>query len=96
MKKIEKLIEKINEIREKESDTFNEAVCIMPLLIDLEEVAPANKKYARMANKLREKMARKILVEYAGHIFEEDDARIYNALKECYPIETVAEDCDNE
>lgn len=96
MKKIEKLIEKINEIREKESKTFCEAVSLMPALIDPEQVAPVNKKYARMANKVREKMARKILVEYDGHIFEEDDTRVYNALKESYPTETIEEACGNE
>lgn len=96
MKKIEKLIEKINETREKESKAFCEAVSLMPALIDPEQVAPLNKKYARMANKLREKMARKILVEYYGRIFKEDDARIYMALKESYPIETIPEVYDNE
>lgn len=85
MKKIEKLIEKINEIREKESKAFCEAVSLMPALIDPEQVAPVNKKYARMVNNVREKMARKILVEYAENIFEEDDLRIYYALKESYP-----------
>ena len=75
MKKIDKLLEKINEIRERESKEFLEAVSLLPPLVAVE--FSCNKKYANSLARLRERNGKKIVAQFSDFIFEGDAANIY-------------------
>ena len=75
MKKIESLIKKINEIREKESKEFLEAVSLLPPLFTVEY--SSNRKYANSLARLRERNGKKIVEQFSGKAFEGDTAKVY-------------------
>lgn len=75
MKKIDKLLEKINEIRERESKEFLEAVSLLPPVLAVE--FPSNRKYANSFARLRERNGKQIVEKYSGNLFDGETANIY-------------------
>lgn len=95
MKKIDKLLQKINEIRERESKEFLEAVSLLPPVLAVE--FSSNRKYANSLARLRERNGKKIVEQFSGNLFDGDTAKVYaDCVAEFGEPEKIDIEGDNE